>query len=190
MYQKALTLLLIFSLAFNIAFVGIWVYSRRRPVPPLPAPQAPQAGAAPRPGVALLESLRPDQRAELWAKWRKLAEQAAPLNAEVRRERQRLFDLMAAETPDWAAVRECESRIEAAQNRLRRMVVEELRQVRDLLTPEQRQAWLKVLESLTERPGILKRPVPLAGPEERPAARGPRPGYKANPEAPERPQRP
>ena len=43
-YSKALTLLLIFSLAFNVAFGGVWIYNRAAALaspPPPPAPPIP-----------------------------------------------------------------------------------------------------------------------------------------------------
>jgi Spy/CpxP family protein refolding chaperone len=183
MYQKALSLLLIFSLAFNIAFVGIWAYNRTHP----PARAArPPAATAQVPVPASLEglSLTPDQRRQVVAAWRAAVAQTARVSAEVARERQRLFELMAAPEPDKQAIQACEQRIEAGQTRLGQLALNQMRQISELLTPAQRQAWFQMMTMHAERaarrgralegqpPGSAGPPGPQ-GPEAAPGPRRP-----------------
>jgi Spy/CpxP family protein refolding chaperone len=168
MFNKALHLLLIFSLAFNIAFVGIWLYSRRLPdaVPPgaAGAPAGPPGGP---PWDAL--ALRPEQRKAVAERWGVVSREAADLSAQLDRERERLLQLMGEENPDWQAVRECEQRIDAGQRRLRQMTMTQMREMRELLTPEQRRAWFELMRSRAERAGARRR---APGPRMRGAGQG------------------
>ena len=89
MRQTALTLVLIFSLAFNIAFVGIWVYNRTAPRNPQaerpPAAGRRAEGAARRspngPWAAL--NLSPEQERRMRESWRTTAVRMRALNAEL-----------------------------------------------------------------------------------------------------------
>lgn len=156
MYHKLLHLLLIFSLAFNIAFVGIWLYHRRLPdaVPPGAAGGPPGPPGAP-PWDAL--ELGPEQRKTVAAKWGVVSREAAQLSAQLARERERLLQLMGEENPDWQAVQECEQRIEAGQRRLRQMTMAQMHEMRELLTPEQRRAWFELMRSRAGGAGARRR---------------------------------
>jgi len=156
MYQKAQNLLLVFSLAFNIAFVGIWLHSRNRPEPPRAlSPRRPIGAQALPPtqkAAAPLQALKltPQQRRTLSERWQKLRVESARLNAEVDGQRERLFNLMATENPDWQAIDACEKRIDEGQRRLRMMTMQQMRQLRDVLRPEQHRAFLKMMQTRSE----------------------------------------
>jgi len=146
MYNKALSLLLIFSLAFNIAFVGIWLYNRQRPVAPLPAGRhGGQERAGRQPMQAL--RLRDDQRRHLAELRGRARAETARLEADIQKQQERLLQLLAADQPDWKAVQDCEQRIAAGQKRLRELSLEQLRALRDILTPEQRRVWLEMMKA-------------------------------------------
>jgi Spy/CpxP family protein refolding chaperone len=197
MYHKVLQLLLIFSLAFNIAFVGIWLYNRQLPdAPPRGLPRGLQARPGPPPWDAL--GLGPEQKKAVAEKWGAMSRETADLSAELARQRERLLQLMGGEDPDWQGVQECEQRIEAGQRRLRQMTVAQMREMRELLTPEQRRAWFELMRSHAERAGARRRApgsrMPEEGqgnrgrvPENGPARRGPRPPQRGVPQGLDRP---
>jgi len=140
MHSKILSLLLVFSLAFNIAFVGIWVYNLTEECEPAEAP---------------LNELRlgPDQQRRVREQWQQLRKQVADMKEELDRERDRLLDLMAAERPDTEAIRDCQSRIGELQHEMRRIVTEHMMQTGQMLTPEQRARWYGMMKGLGQRHG-------------------------------------
>lgn len=184
MLNKALSLLLIFSLAFNIAFVGIWVYNRSTHVPsPAPAPD-PRADAArpPMPGPPSWQqlSLRGPQERQITQGWREAHQKFEAVNAEMRKEREKLFDLLAADELDQEAIAACQQRIEAGQQAARQLVLEQMVKTREALTPEQRTNWMRMMKAAGQRHTRRRRQA------------GPRPGGPGGPrrEAPVGPREP
>jgi Spy/CpxP family protein refolding chaperone len=137
MYTKTLSLLLIFSLAFNIAFVGIWLHNRSALEPAAPSP----------PGAELWSALgaTPEQRRVLETDWTRLRQEARACDAELRVQRNLLLDLMAVDPPDEAAVRRAQERVADVQVRMQRLFVDHLQRAREVLTPEQRRGLIRML---------------------------------------------
>jgi len=155
MFNKALSLLLIFSLAFNIAFVGIWVYHRttRRPqraaLLPGQAPGRSPAAVSP-PAWAQLNLHAPQQR-KMAQDWAEVCRKIEALNAEGRQLREQLLDLLAAEKLDAEAIRACQQRIDQIQEEVRRLVVDHMLKTRDALSPQQRARWVRMMKAAGRR---------------------------------------
>ncbi len=148
-HNSVLSLILVFSLAFNIAFVGIWFYSRLQPDRP---------GAEPRRTWEQVGLDREQQR-RMEQSWRDLRRELAPLERRLAAERDRLFELMAEQEPDREAIRAAHRRMEAIQERIRANVLSHLEQTEEHLTPEQRRRLFQMMRSRAVR-GRRGAPVP------------------------------
>jgi Spy/CpxP family protein refolding chaperone len=186
MRGKALTLLLVFSLAFNIAFMGIWAHNAvgraARRDPSARRPEGPEGRR--RPGAPPWQQigLRPEQVKQLEEEWRKLHPQIEALKAKGDQAREELLDLLAAPQPDREAIMAAQSRLEAAQQEVRVLVVEEMLQMRQVLDPQQRAEWLRMMRERGEQFGWGPRP---------PGAGGMGPGMRPKgPGGPQQPPRP
>ena len=189
--NKALALLLIFSLAFNIAFVGIWVHNRAtRPA----APPAGAIGHRPADGQGLHRpgggrwaqlGLTPAQEERLKASRRALDQKTKELAQKAREHRERLLALFEADPPDMQAAEAEQEALARVQREMRRAVMDQMKQMHDVLTPEQRRDWLRMMRSHGE--GSRGR-GPQAGPRAggrrprggRPGAEPPRPGGRVS----------
>ncbi len=147
MYNKVLSLLLIFSLAFNLAFVGIWVYSLKA------EPETSRRGVGPERAPWTELGLGADQRKRMGEEWQRLRDEVGELKKELDRQQERLLDLMAAERPDRNAIQDCQQRIGEIQHEMRRLVTDHMMQTGQMLTPEQKQRWYGMLKGLREAPG-------------------------------------
>jgi len=178
MINKALALILIFSLAFNIAFAGMWVYNRTRPAPQPPQMVAQPGGPEPKQGPWQQLGLRPEQLRQVMGEWRQLRQRIEAAEAEVRRQRARLFQLLQANELDEQAVRETRAQMEAAQQRVRDLVFDQMFSLRQRLTPEQRRRWVEMMMRFPKGQGGGRGPGPHQGPRsgQRPAPRGMTPG--------------
>ncbi len=139
MLRKLMPLALAFSLAFNIAFVGVWGYERTREhhVPPARWP--------------FFElDLKPEQRQKLRESWRQTAEWVHGLRAEAERHRSALLDLMSADKPDQEAVAKEQGELAAVEEQMRLLVLDQMFEMREVLTPEQRARWLTVMRERGE----------------------------------------
>jgi len=170
MLRKAMPFLLIFSLAFNAAFAGIWVYrsaTRRRPPEARPR----------RPAWAAL-GLTQEQEQKLVESWREVGPQIEALRAEAATHREALLKLMSAAQPDEQAILAEHRRVEAAEEQVRGLVIKQMILTRNLLTEQQRGEWLRQMKAWGERSGWGRRhsgsrPVEARGPDD-----GPRPGTR------------
>ena len=164
MINKALALIVIFSLAFNIAFVGIWAYLRVRPMPPRPAPVQPIPPPAPAEGLWQQLGLTPEQQRSIVEEWRQVGRQVEAKQAEVRLERAQLINLLQADALDDQAIKATREKMDEDQQAVRELVFDRMLQLRQVLKPEQRRRWLELmLES-------------AGGPKAQPAADGQQPG--------------
>ena len=184
MLNKTLSLLLVFSLAFNIAFVGMWVYNRSTRVPPQAAAAGPSADAGPTPLPAPPSwqqlSLRGPQERQISQAWREVQQKVEAINAETHQQREKLVELLAADKLDQEAIAACQKRIEANQQAARQLVLEQMVKTRDALTPEQRANWMRMMKAAGQRYARRRRPLGL-----RPnAPEGPRHEPPASPAAP------
>jgi Spy/CpxP family protein refolding chaperone len=193
MLNRTLALLLIFSLAFNIAFVGIWAYTRLLPGGPPPEAPGPEEGPRPTgpgagrggPGMPWTSlGLRPDQEEELRQVWTAYQEEMRTLGEEAGEHRARLFALMEAEELDPEAIHAEQDAIDGAQQEMSRLTLEQLQRVHQILTPEQRRKWLQTMRAHGERlrgrfggPGMGRDGAPMGpGPRGMRPPEGPRGG--------------
>jgi len=159
MLNKTLALLLVFSLAFNIAFLAIWARGRRaRSHKPAPQSQQQQQRRGDErrgrgPGDGLWEKLgvSPEQKQQLDESHSKLRRKTEALRQEARTHREQLYRLLESELPDEAAVLAEQDAIGSIEQQQRRAVIEQMLEMRKILTPEQRQAWLRMMREYRER---------------------------------------
>ncbi len=164
MSKRMFILVLAFSLAFNVAFAGAWLYNvaaaqSARPRPP--------AGHGPPPWARI--GLRPEVERKLHEEWGRLGSRMEALQAEAAASRGRFLELMAAEEPDEEALLAEHERLEAVQGQVRQLVVREMIQTRRVLTPEERQKWLHMMRARGRSRGW--RPAGSGGPMAPPPAR-------------------
>jgi len=140
--HRALGVVLIFSLAFNIAFVGIWLYHVLY-VRPLLAKQALNAPAERRQAAALAGELRglrltAQQRARIAAMRRALAAQLEERLRKVEAAQEELLVLLQQPRPDQRRLTELADGISREQSDIRRLTLRHLLEVRNLLNERQR----------------------------------------------------
>jgi len=170
MLRKAMPFLLIFSLAFNVAFGAVWVYrhgARRRWTPAPPR----------RPPWAAL-GLTAEQEARIRDSWREAGPKIDALRAEAAKHREDLLGLMLAPKPDEQAILAAHGRVEAAEGQIRQLVIKQMVLTRNLLTDEQRREWLRLMKARGERFGWGRRRGGFRPVEEHGPANGPRPGTR------------
>jgi Spy/CpxP family protein refolding chaperone len=125
--------LLVFSLAFNIAFAGMWVYRQAVPRPSGRRPGGPWADLR----------LSPDQEQQIRARWSDVRRRAKQYREEAAKYRAELLRLMAADEPDDQAVLAQYGHISAAERQMREMAIAEMLNTQRALSPEQRQKWFR-----------------------------------------------
>jgi Spy/CpxP family protein refolding chaperone len=177
MINKILALILVFSLAFNIAFVGIWAYTRTGGRVPWQHRRRPQGW---RDGWRRL-GLSEGQKRELQRRRARLREDMRSARETLERQRQRLFDLLEQEDIDEEAVRRTRESIEQTQERIRHMTFEHMRGLREVLTPEQHRAMMQMMKRHSGGGGMHGRER-MRGPGHR------RPGMRDHMRGPEAPR--
>jgi len=185
MINKALALILIFSLAFNIAFVGIYVHNRVWRPRPRPAAQRPvQASGTAEGGGWRQFGLTGEQERRVMEDWRQTGRKITAIDAEARELRAHLISLLQADNLDEEAVRATRDKIEEDQQKVRELVFERMLKLRQELTPEQRRRWVALMLRTAEGRGGAKAPGP--GPRNtRPPVQSPGPrGRGAGPRGP------
>lgn len=147
MYNKILSLILVFSLAFNIAFVGIWAYNRfgEERAASAPAPAPPQTWEQ--------VGLDREQQRRMEQSWRALQQQLTPLRTRLESERDHVLELMAQADPDEEAIRTTQRRMAVVQEQMRRCVMTHMRETGERLSPEQRRRMFQMMRSWARRRG-------------------------------------
>ena len=163
MYRKGLELLLVFSLALNLAFVGVWGYHWFYVRPELEKRSAPvwqtQQGTL---------NLTNGQRQHMRERWGQLRKTVGGPKEELEAKRTRLIELLAAPEPDMEAIRTCQRQIAVHERRVRELTVKHLMELNKVLTPEQRQTLLRMIRS-----GVHRQPGQAAPRRGRPESRRP-----------------
>jgi Spy/CpxP family protein refolding chaperone len=153
MSARTLALLLCFSAAFNIAFVGVWAYNRAdRSQPPYGVAEP---GNEPETPATVLSQfdLNDEQQGRIETERRELSEKVKELLAETDRARDRLFELLKAEEPDRQAIRDAQRRIGENQHKLRELAVEHMLNVTMELNPDQRQQLIGKMKQYADARG-------------------------------------
>jgi Spy/CpxP family protein refolding chaperone len=188
MINKVLALVLVFSLAFNVAFVGIYVHNRvQRAKPQAEAKRPPGPG----PSEAMAWDrfgLAPEQRKRIMDDWRQTGRKIAAVDSEMRDLRAQLINLLQADTLDEKAVRSIRDKIEVDQRQVREIVFNRMMRLRQELMPEQRRLWVQMMLRTAEGQGGVRGPMPRPArssepppPARGPAARGPAAGTATEP---------
>jgi len=136
------------SVALNVAFVGTWLAhvltcrGYRRASPP---------GLAC--GIHAQLDLSDAQRGEIEALVSRFRGSAAAVCAEAGRHRAELFEILAAEPVECAAVASKREEIAACQRRMQDLVLDHILAQKALLTPEQQAEFFKILGKSGTCPG-------------------------------------
>lgn len=145
MRTKWLILILVFSVMVNVAAIGTIGYHgwkvRSIDQPPLPPPPEPMLRHLRRP-----LSLTPDQMRELEAQRRRISEEIQGIRRDLSKSRARLMQLLRSPDPDSMAVEEVLQEIASSQVALERKVIHNILRMRKVLTPEQREELLRMME--------------------------------------------
>ena len=155
MRTKWLMLALVFSVVVNLVAVGTvgfhwWkVRSAGPPFPPFPGPML-------KPLHRPL-SLEPGQIKELEAQRRRIGEEIQDIRRDLFQDRARLMQLLRSPDPDSMEVEKVLQEIASSQIALERNIIHSILRMKQVLTPEQREKLLRMLE---ERGGWDKRMEP------------------------------
>lgn len=161
MINKALALILVFSLAFNIAFVGIYVHNRVERARPRPFARRPVQPAGTAQGGGWRQfGLKGEQERRVLEDWRETGRKISAIDAEARELRARLIGLLQADTLDEPAIRATRDKLEEDQQKVRDLVFNRMLKLRQELTPEQRRRWVEMmLRTAQARGGVKARPA-------------------------------
>jgi len=144
--SATLKLTLAFSLAFNIAFIGVAVFRTAAPEPPVVANQ-PETDDSP---LASLD-LSDQQQAELTAEKQQTEARIADILQDSREQRDALIELLKADEPDRDAIHNIQKRLGENQCKIREISVDHLMHVTSMLEPEQRQKFLTAMRHSSDK---------------------------------------
>jgi Spy/CpxP family protein refolding chaperone len=146
MWKQMKPLLVILSIALNLAFVGIWLAyatasrmeSRERPCEP---------GDSETVWCPLHRELNvtPEQWAKIEPRLREFRTSADAICRQMSQLRAEMIDLLAAPQPDLEAVKAKQEEIHVGQRRMQGLVVEQLMSEKKVLTTEQQQRLFDML---------------------------------------------
>jgi len=173
--EKKLSIVLICSVGFNVAFVGVWLYHLLYIGPALAQVQRQQAALNAQ-GTQVLRKLdelqlAPAQREKIMAQQAGLGPQVAEAIQKARDARTELIVLMQDPNADPEALGAAEQKFAAEQQKIRQMVFEHLIRVRGTLNDDQRRQFGRMFG-----PGRLQGRGPMVQPR--------RPGQGQNPNDP------
>ena len=150
MSRSTRTLLIVLSVALNIAFVAVWALHR------LPLGCGHHAARGPAGGTQFAcpfhERINATaaQRQEIESRLEAFRKTSMPLCMDVNRHRLELIDLLAAPEPDRAAIAAKQQQIAEGQNQMQERVIANLLEMKTTLTPEQQKA---LFDTIRERSG-------------------------------------
>jgi len=168
MRQRWLVLALVFSGMVNLAAIGTigyhgWrVRTSRRPFEEMPAPLRREL------------SLNPDQMEKLGEHRQQSREEMGRIRQGLLETRTRLMELLRSPDPDSMAVEDLLQQMVSSQMAMERRVIHDLLRLRQVLTPEQREQFMRLMERRFRWDGM----GPERGPEHKrqrgPFGNGPR----------------
>ncbi|MBI4662983.1 MAG: periplasmic heavy metal sensor [Verrucomicrobia bacterium] len=145
-------LLVLLSVALNVAFLGSWIaHAVRASENKTAASSAVESGAA-MPALYRQLGLTEHQWQEIHQQLDAFRASALALFERINERRQELLALLAAPQADRAAIAEKQNEIRAAQTEMQNLVIAHLLAEKESLTPAQRQ---KYFDLLTQRSGTL-----------------------------------
>jgi len=142
--------LVIFSLALNLGTISTLAYLHYQG-PPLPAP----AGPPPMPMHELWGAIKfdPKQRQAMQDLFPEHHRRVMDLRTALAQKRGELLNLMQQEAPDWQALRAKVKDISNLQGQLEEEMLRFMVETKKLLKPEQRRAFLSLMQARLERGG-------------------------------------
>ena len=154
MWKKAGLLLIILSVALNLAFIGTWATHAIRTHWVCPGPGGHAAG----PGgmwCPLHQKLgaNPEQWKEIEPRLAEFRKNSLSICEEVTRKRAEMIDLIAAPQPDREAIRVKQEEILAGQRKMQELVIGQLLAEKEVLTPQQQKELFDLLRQRGGCPG-------------------------------------
>lgn len=149
MWKRIAPLLVVLSVALNVAFIGVWVVHAAR---------AHWFAGESRDGKVWCPLHRRLNVTD--EQWRRIEPRIAAFRrrsqticAEINRLRAELIDLLAADQPDRPAIAAKQEQIRAGQRRMQQLVVEHLLAEKDVLTTEQQRELFDLIRQRSACPG-------------------------------------
>ncbi len=155
MKRNWLLYLVIFSLALNFGTIGTLLYLRYQGPPP--------GGPGELPPMPMRElwgalNLEPGQRQALRELFPEHRRRILEMRTSLAQKRQELFNLMQQESPSWEALRAKVQEISTFQGQLEEEMTRFMLEMKKNLKPEQRAAFLNLMQARLERGGPPGRP--------------------------------
>ncbi len=150
MKRNWLLYLVIFSLALNLGTIGTLLYLHFQGPPP------PPAGPRPLPMHELWSALNldPEQRQALQGLFPEHRRRVMATRTALAQRRGELLALMQQENPSWEALRGKVQEISTLQGQLEEELLRFLLETKKHLKPEQRQAFLQLMQARLEKGGL------------------------------------
>jgi len=133
MWKKTAPLLVVLSVALNIAFISVWAVHAARSHWPTDAPSREDAWCP----LHRRLNVTDEQRRQLDPRIAEFRTRTQTICAEMNRMRTELIDLIASDDPDRQAITAKQEEIRAGQQRMQQLVVEHLLAEKQVLTVEQ-----------------------------------------------------
>jgi len=166
MWKKAKLLLIILSVALNVAFVSVWVTHALGPHLRFAGPCPQRRGHTPA-RCPLYQKLGASekQRQQIEPRWLEFQESSRALCRQISRLRLEIIDLIAAPEVDHEAIRAKQEQILAGQRKMQELVIAQLLAEKQVLTPEQQKELFGLIRQRSGCPGHgpLRGPGPMNG---------------------------
>ena len=133
MWKKIAPLLILLSVALNIAFISVWAVHAARSHWPTDAPSREDAWCP----LHRRLNVTGEQWRQLEPRIAEFRDRSQTICAELNRLRTELIDLIASDDPDRQAIAAKQEEIRAGQQRMQQLVVEHLLAEKDVLNAEQ-----------------------------------------------------
>lgn len=133
MWKKIAPLLIVLSVALNIAFISVWAVHAARSHWPTDAPSREDAWCP----LHRRLNVTDEQRRQLEPRIAEFRSRSQTICVELNRLRTELIDLIASDNPDRQAIAAKQEEIRAGQQRMQQLVVEHLLAEKQVLTAEQ-----------------------------------------------------
>ena len=153
MWKKTAPLLVILSVAINIAFVGVWAARALASGGRQPATPPAKSGDRQDPVWCPLHrqlGVSPEQWKQLEPRLVQFRKSSQAVCQDVTRKRAEMIELVAASQPDREAIAAKQQEILAGQQRMQSLVIEHLLAERQVLTPAQQTALFDLLRQRSQ----------------------------------------
>ena len=153
MSRSTRTLLIILSVALNLAFVTVWTLHRLSLGCRHHAARVPARGMESACPFHERIQATPAQRQEIESRLETFRKASMPLCMEVNKHRLELIDLLAAPQPDRAAIAAKQQQIADGQNQMQERVIANLLDMKATLTPDQQKTLFDTIRTRSDCAG-------------------------------------